>query len=299
MFLTIWEVRALLFHRCGVDNPESVLFCGLFEAGSRFYTAYRVIATLTFFILDLEIVDIVLTMSLKPSARQSSPFFLKRVKYFFSRLFGTRLQKAKSIHFVTVNGHRYKRLILCDSYLAHQIEQNLNSFIQSGYFPSLVARYEHEIWLEYVEGVSRRSVDEEFVLKIAEFYATVYRTNSTLLDTKQSSFPDRLLQDLCFLHQIGVLDQSSLPGSASCDPWFDSETGMGGLWLYRSRPQKFYSASREWTDLCRGCWWTSREPAFRNRGSQSLYSLAWSSSIIVLLVSCRSRGTRFQKYFRL
>ncbi len=122
-------------------------------------------------------------MNLNRSIRQSSPFFLKRVKYFLSRLFGTRLQKAKGIHFVTVNGHRFKRLILCDSFLATEIEQHLEGFRESGYFPPLVARYEHEIWLEYVEGIPVRSVDEDLVLKIAEFYATVYGKNPILMNT--------------------------------------------------------------------------------------------------------------------
>jgi hypothetical protein len=148
-------------------------------------------------------------MNVHRSIRQSSPFFLKRVKYFLSRLFGTRLQKAKGIHFVTVNGHRFKRLILCDSFLATEIEQYLEGFIESGYFPPLVARYEHEIWLEYVEGIPIRSVDEALVLKVAEFYATVYGKNPILLNTKQSPFPGRLLEDLRFLHQINVLTQES------------------------------------------------------------------------------------------
>ena len=148
-------------------------------------------------------------MNFNRSIRQSSPFFLKRGKYFISRLFGTRLQKDKGIHFVTLNGHRFKRLILCDSYLACEIERYLENFTRSGYFPPVVARYEHEIWLEFVEGISIPSVDEQFVIKIAEFYATVYGINSALVDTKKSKFPDRLLQDLRFLHQIGVLTQAS------------------------------------------------------------------------------------------
>lgn len=148
-------------------------------------------------------------MNFKRSIRQSSPFILKRVKYFLSRLFGSRLQKAKGIHFVTVNGHRFKRLLLCDSYLASEIERYLENFTQSGYFPPVVARYEHEIWLEFVEGISIKSVDEQFVVKIAEFFATVYGTYPALLDVKKTPFPDRLLQDLRFLHQIGVLTQAA------------------------------------------------------------------------------------------
>ncbi len=141
--------------------------------------------------------------------RQTSPFFMKRVKYFLSRLLGTRLQKAKGIHFVTVNGQQYKRLILCDSFLASEIEQQLEAFSESGYFPALVARYEHEIWLEYVDGSPIRSVDEDVVLKIAEFYATVYRKNPVLVNTLDSPFLTRLSQDLRFLHQIGIVTQDA------------------------------------------------------------------------------------------
>lgn len=148
-------------------------------------------------------------MNLHRSISQVSPFLGKRVKYFLSRLFGTRLQKAKGIHYVTVNGHRFKRLILCDSFLATQIEQYLEAFQKSGYFPPLMGRYEHEIWLEYVEGVPIGSVDEDFVLKIAEFYATMYGANPALVNAKHSQFPDRLLQDLRFLLQIGVLPQAT------------------------------------------------------------------------------------------
>ena len=148
-------------------------------------------------------------MGYTQSTHQSSPFFLKRVRYLLSRFFGIRLQKDKSLHFVTVNGHCFKRLILCDSFLASEIEQHLDSFIESGYFPPLVARYEREIWLEYVEGNSIKSVDEKFVLKIAEFYATVYGKNPALLDVKNSPYQGGLLQDLRFLHQIGVLTQAS------------------------------------------------------------------------------------------
>ena len=148
-------------------------------------------------------------MSFQQSAQQSSPFLLKRMKYFLSRLFGTRLQKNKSLHVVTVNGHRFKRLILCDSYLADEVERHLNCFLDSGYFPPLVARYEQELWLEYVEGEPIQSVDESFVLKMAEFYATVYGNNPVLIDANQTPFSSRLHQDLRFLFQVGILPQAS------------------------------------------------------------------------------------------
>ncbi len=110
---------------------------------------------------------------------------------------------------MTVNGHRFKRLILCDSYLANEIATSLESFVGSAYFPTIVARYEREIWLEYVDGTTIESVDEQFVLNIAKFYHTVYTKNSVLVDTRESVFLERLLQNLHFLYQINILSKGS------------------------------------------------------------------------------------------
>ena len=147
-------------------------------------------------------------MSPKFTIRQSSPFFWKQLRYVFSRLFGTRLQKAKSLHVVTVNGQKFKRLILCDSYLAAELERYLDRFVKSGSFPPLVARYERELWLEYVEGARIEVVDEPLVELIAEFYAMVYASDSQLVETTQTPFPARLSQDLRFLSQVGALSES-------------------------------------------------------------------------------------------
>ncbi len=146
-------------------------------------------------------------MTFSPSIRQSSPFLGQRIKYFLSRLFGTRLQKDKSIHFVTVNGTRFKRVILCDSFLAKDLCDHLERFNPSGFFPDVVARYEREVWLEYVDGKRVRSVDEQFVQNIAEFYATVYGESPILRETDESKYVERLFQDLRFLRRIGVLSE--------------------------------------------------------------------------------------------
>jgi hypothetical protein len=147
-------------------------------------------------------------MSYRQRHQQQSPFWLKRVRYFLSRLFGTRLQKAKSLHFVTINGQSFKRLVLCDSSLASEIEGNLESFHGTKLFPALVTRYEREIWVEFVTGVSIEKVDESIVEKVADFYATVYSQYPRYIDAAESPFPHRLHQDLRFLHQTGILTDS-------------------------------------------------------------------------------------------
>lgn len=144
-------------------------------------------------------------MSYRHRARQCSPYLFKRVRYRMSRLFGTRLQRSHTLSFVTINGHRFKRLILPDSYHASKIEQNLESFAQSAFFPPFVARYEHEIWVEFIDGSRIQTVDERVVRKVADFYASIYARRSWQVDIDDCPFLHRLYQDLRFLNHVGVL----------------------------------------------------------------------------------------------
>jgi len=148
-------------------------------------------------------------MSPRVRITQKSPFLLKRFGYLLSRLYGTRLQKDKSLHYVTINGQRFKRIVLCDSYLASQIERALEYFSDCGYFPQVITRYERELWVEFVVGERAHTVDEGFVEKMALFYATLYTKGPRSVNAVESGFPQRLHRDLHFLHQIALLDDRS------------------------------------------------------------------------------------------
>ena len=148
-------------------------------------------------------------MSFRERARQRTPFPFERVRYLLSRLHGSRLQKDKRLRFVTMNGQRFKRLVLCDSHLAHTIERNLEEFQDTGFFPPLVTRYERELWLEFVDGLRIETVDEELVGRVAEFYATLHARRPRLVEAEESGFPARLRRDLRFLGQVGVLEESA------------------------------------------------------------------------------------------
>jgi hypothetical protein len=148
-------------------------------------------------------------MSFRIRPRQKSPFFLQRVRYLLSRLHGARLQKDKSLHFVTLNGQRFKRLVLCDSRLASRIARNLEQFSGTGHFPEPVTCYERELWVEFVDGERVSTVDEAFVEKAADFYATLYTRKPLAVAAAESGFPQHLYRDLRFLHQIGLIDDAS------------------------------------------------------------------------------------------
>jgi hypothetical protein len=104
-----------------------------------------------------------------------------------------------------MNGRRFKRLILRDSYLASEIERNLERFGASEHFPPLVIRHENEIWVEFVSGTSIRKADERIVEMMADFFAAVYTRQPRQADGIESPYLWRLRRDLRFLSQVGVL----------------------------------------------------------------------------------------------
>lgn len=148
--------------------------------------------------------------SLHFSITQHSPFLWKRLRYWVSRLRGTRLQKAKSLHFVTINGQQFKRLILCDMHLACEMERNLERFRRYRIFPQVIIRYERELWVEFIEGTSITNVDHPVIEQLADFYRRLYAEAPRLVDTDDTLFPDRLDRDLHFLNQVGILSERTV-----------------------------------------------------------------------------------------
>jgi len=131
--------------------------------------------------------------------------FRKRLRYYVSRLYGARLQKSQRMKFVDFDGCRYKRVILRDSYLAAKIETALESFGASAHLPPLAARYENEIWSEYVPGRALNPRDGADLAALAELFAAFY-SRSRPVDLAATQFPYQLWSDLRFLQRVGVID---------------------------------------------------------------------------------------------
>ena len=134
------------------------------------------------------------------------------VRYWLSRLFGARLQKSQIVYFVDVGDARYKRILLRDSQLARSIQENLERFGESDRFPRFVTTYEHEVWVEFVEGEAVSAADEATVRGVAEFYGDVYARGARRVALRDTPFPGRLGSDLNFLREVGVLDEQVYEG---------------------------------------------------------------------------------------
>lgn len=112
--------------------------------------------------------------------------------------------KRQSVHFVTINGKRYKRVVLGDSFEAVQLEQALRHAPAEARFPTLIHRHENELLLDFVEG---RPFDPAKVTDreaLVGFFATLYATSSR--STAPDTLSRALATDLEFLEDAGLID---------------------------------------------------------------------------------------------
>lgn len=112
--------------------------------------------------------------------------------------------KRQSVHFVSINGRRYKRVVLGDSLEAEKIEDALECAPVEAGFPELIERHENELLLTFVEGRRFEPASPEDRVGLARFLGALYSMPRTV----QSS--DRLRRrfdiDVGFLHSAGLID---------------------------------------------------------------------------------------------
>jgi len=135
--------------------------------------------------------------------------------------------KRQSVHFVTINGKRYKRVTMGDSYEAALIEQAMQRAPANARFPGLIQRHENELLLGFVEGRPFDPSDPGDREALAGFFGALYAAES------RSAPPDRLLRaldtDLGFLHDAGLIDaalRQALAGRAEQTRPAELRTGL-------------------------------------------------------------------------
>jgi hypothetical protein len=145
-------------------------------------------------------------MSSRSRFRVESPHPVgRRLRAALARFLGDRLQKSIRVTLVTIEGVRFKRVEFPDSYAAARIEHNLELFSTSEHFPSLVTRYENEVWVKFVDGDRVTTIDENFTARFADFCAELFAHRARSVPAAESMFPSRLTRDLGFLHAVSVL----------------------------------------------------------------------------------------------
>ena len=112
--------------------------------------------------------------------------------------------KRQAVYFVDINGTRFKRVVLGDSFEASQAEQALRSAPAAARFPALIQRHENELLLGFVEGRPFNPSQDADRHALAGFFGALYAVGRRGLAT------DALLQelqtDIGFLRTSGLID---------------------------------------------------------------------------------------------
>ena len=118
---------------------------------------------------------------------------------------GGGIGKSQRLYFVTLNGHRYKRVVLQDTAMASALEDRLERVGPTPSLPGLVTRHENEIWVEFIRGVAPDG-GAALAEALAAFYAELYQRAPERQPLARTRLPMRLERDLGFLERAGVLD---------------------------------------------------------------------------------------------
>lgn len=129
----------------------------------------------------------------------------RRLRNFSLGLVSNRPPRTQRVYCVTINGQRYKRLVLPGADEAARLAANLQEFGSTGVYPSLILQRERELWVEFIEGERLTTADDETVGRLARLFAVLHGRNPVLVPTERTRFAHEIATDLDFLHQVGVL----------------------------------------------------------------------------------------------
>ncbi len=135
--------------------------------------------------------------------------------------------KRQAVFFLSINGTRFKRVVLGDSFEASQVERALRSAPAAALFPELIQRHENELLLGFVEGRPFDPSQESDRQALAEFFGALYAAGRRGVDA------DRLWRaletDIGFLRTAGLIDaplgQALLERAADLRP-AEVQTGL-------------------------------------------------------------------------
>jgi hypothetical protein len=116
-----------------------------------------------------------------------------------------RPPRSQRVYLVTINGRRYKRVVLPDAHHAAQVAARLREFGPSGIYPSLILEREREVWVEFVDGERPRAGSAQVVDGVADLLAVLMRRAPVRQPLAETPFLHELCVDLRFLAEVGVL----------------------------------------------------------------------------------------------
>lgn len=166
-----------------------------------------------------------------PYLRQQSLHTIeRRVGASFRRWILRSFVPTPAVNLVRVGGKSYKRITFIDAWRTHILSEVLEEYRDDGIFPAVVARFENELMVDYVEGEPQTVLDESNLDALARFFGALYRRGARRVPTAETRFAAALERDLVFLREAGVLGDrmcdallSKLPSLTPAVVWVGTE----------------------------------------------------------------------------
>src|SRR6056297_2140023 len=99
---------------------------------------------------------------------------LRRLYFSLVRRFSGVFAKRQSVYFVEINGTRFKRVVMGDSYEARLVERALEAAPPQARFPQLIQRHENELLLSFAEGRRFDPSSASDRAALAAFFGALY-----------------------------------------------------------------------------------------------------------------------------
>jgi hypothetical protein len=142
-----------------------------------------------------------------PRFSERSLYTLSRRADLLLRRFGlNRFVRGKRVRLIRLNGQRYKRLTLPDSYVAQAVAANLDRFREHRIFPRVITVMDQELVLEFVEGTPLpEPITPPIVDQLVRFFSILYDEDRRAVKLAETAFERELRDDLDFLANVSVL----------------------------------------------------------------------------------------------
>jgi hypothetical protein len=136
------------------------------------------------------------------SLHPKKPGIKSTLRSLFKRVFPKIRYTYHDTYLVVANGHKFKLLILGDSYMTARIATNLKTFSSFGIFPDIVGVYDNEIWLEFIEGNIIDKLDHDVINKMAHFYSVLFNKAPEKVSATEFGFVQKTHKNLKILNKL-------------------------------------------------------------------------------------------------
>lgn len=135
----------------------------------------------------------------RPLHRRSSRLrrWLRRARH--------RLVNTHTVRLLDLGGYPCKRISFHDSWLAEQAATSLKALRGTKLCPELLAHFEHQVYVEWVEGVPIEAFAESHVPRLVEFFTALHALRSETRETSSLPIQGELELNLAFLRNVSVL----------------------------------------------------------------------------------------------